>query len=140
MQRRGEDGAWVAESNHYAFDVVPPLSADRDPGDDSATPDDPAPDPDDDAAAAADEATDPGSDTAADPADGADPGMGGTDRPALADTGTRARPPRAVLARTGGLSAALVAVGCVLFAAARRRVPSRRGRAAVAERADDPHR
>ncbi len=24
MQRRGADGAWVAESNHYAFDVVPP--------------------------------------------------------------------------------------------------------------------
>lgn len=24
MQRRGADGAWVGESNHYAFDVVPP--------------------------------------------------------------------------------------------------------------------
>ncbi len=24
MQRRGEDGSWVGESNHYAFEVVPP--------------------------------------------------------------------------------------------------------------------
>ncbi len=30
MQRRGDDGSWVAESNHYAFDVVtaPPTLAD----------------------------------------------------------------------------------------------------------------
>lgn len=71
MQRRGDDGSWVAESNHYAFDIVPPPAV-------------------------------------------------------LADTGSAARV-HAALARTGALAGALIALGALLVARARRRTPFRRG-------------
>jgi hypothetical protein len=119
MQRRGDDGMWIAESNHYAFDVVPP-PATADPGAQAGG--DHAGDEDG-------QAGDFGYDSGSARLRAARTGRHAAPAaPELAATGAPVRLDAAALRRLAALSGALVGLGAALLACSRRRLAPRRAR------------